>query len=66
MDEAREVVAADQSGVLLDDALLRGGVGTEPGRVSARASWDILRGRTGPASRELGASRWGVGPRLSD
>jgi len=36
--EARELVAVDQPEVVLDGALARSGVGTEPGLVSGRAA----------------------------
>jgi len=53
--EARELAAADQPEVVLDDALARRGVGTEPGSVSERATRDTPNVRVGSDGIGLGA-----------
>ena len=62
--EAREFATVDQLEVVLDGALARRGVSSEPGLVSVRAARDSLNVRVSLAGVGLGASSGGVDLRL--
>jgi len=58
-------MSANQPEVLLDSALARSGVGTEPGGVSGRPTRDTLKIRVSIVGIRLGARNGGVELQLS-
>ena len=64
--EARELMAADQPEVVLDDVLTSGGIGPEPGLVSVRPTRDTKKVRVSTAGVGLSVTGSGVELRLPD